>query len=98
MRRIIEAILYVLRSGCPWRLLPDSFPPWGTVYGWFSELRDAGVFESLNHHLVQRDAPALLEAHGRMSLAAFHVGVLDGGGIEGPLRIIGQLDDGLLGL
>ena len=42
MRRIIEAILYVLRSGCPWRLLPDSFPPWGTVYGWFSELRDAG--------------------------------------------------------
>jgi len=35
MRRIIEAILYVLRSGCPWRLLPDSFPPWGTVYGWF---------------------------------------------------------------
>jgi len=59
MRRIVEAILYVLRSGCPWRLLPDSFPPWGTVYGWFSELRDGGVFESLNHHLVQRDRTRL---------------------------------------
>ena len=59
MRRIIEAILYVLRSGCPWRLLPDSFPPRGTVYVWFSELRDAGVFESLNHHLVQRDRARL---------------------------------------
>ena len=59
MRRIIEAILYVLRSGCTWRLLPDRLPPWGTVYGWFSELRDAGVFESLNHNLVQRDRARL---------------------------------------
>ena len=55
MRRIVEAIFYVLRSGCPWRLLPDSFPPWGTVYAWFSQLRDGGVFESLNHHMVQLD-------------------------------------------
>ena len=55
MRRIVEAIFYVLRSGCPWRLLPDSFPPWRTVYRWFSELRDALIFESLNHHLVQLD-------------------------------------------
>ena len=59
MRRIVEAIFYVLRSGCPWRLLPDSFPPWGTVYAWFSELRDGGVFESLNHHVVQLDRARL---------------------------------------
>jgi transposase len=31
MRGIINAIFYVLRSGCPWRLLPDSFPPWRPV-------------------------------------------------------------------
>src|SRR3546814_18518373 len=55
MRQIVEAIFYVLRSGCPWRLLPDSFPPWRTVYRWFSELRDDAVFESLNHPLVQLD-------------------------------------------
>lgn len=55
MRRIVEAILYVLRAGCPWRLLPDSFPPWRTVYRWFAEFRDTGLFESLNHHLVQLD-------------------------------------------
>jgi transposase len=59
MRRIIEAIFYVLRSGCPWRFLPDSFPPWSTVYGWFSDFRDGGVFESLNHHLVQIDRARL---------------------------------------
>src|SRR3546814_14369389 len=44
-----------LRSGCPWRLLPYSFPPWRTVYQWFCTLRDDGVFESLNHHLVRID-------------------------------------------
>src|SRR3546814_1111936 len=53
MREIVEAIFYLLRAGCPWRLLPDSFPPWRTVYQWFCTLRDAGVFESLNHHLVR---------------------------------------------
>src|SRR3546814_12387736 len=55
MREIVEAIFYLLRAGCPWRLLPDSFPPCRTVYQWFCTLRDDGVFESLNHHLVRID-------------------------------------------
>ncbi len=36
-REIVNAILYVLRSGCPWRLLPHEFPAWGTVYYYFLE-------------------------------------------------------------
>ncbi len=55
MREIINAIFYVLRSGCPWRMLPDSFPPPQTVYGWFMRLRDGCVFERLNHRLVMLD-------------------------------------------
>lgn len=43
----------MLRPDCPWRFLPDSFPPSRTVHRWFGELRDGGVFETLNHHLVQ---------------------------------------------
>ena len=31
LREIVNAIFYVLRAGCAWRLLPDSFPPWRTV-------------------------------------------------------------------
>ena len=54
-RKVLDAILYVLRTGCPWRFVPDNFPPWRTVYRWFGELRDSGGFESLNHHLVQMD-------------------------------------------
>ena len=38
-----------------WRLLPDSFPPRQTVYGWFPRLRDDCVLERLNHHLVMLD-------------------------------------------
>jgi putative transposase len=34
-REILNAVFYVLRSGCPWRLLPYDFPPWETVYWWF---------------------------------------------------------------
>ncbi len=32
LRAILDAVFYVLKSGCPWRLLPRDFPPWKTVY------------------------------------------------------------------
>jgi transposase len=32
-RKIVNAILYLIRSGCAWRMLPVDFPPWRTVYG-----------------------------------------------------------------
>jgi putative transposase len=34
-REILDAVLYVVRSGCAWRLLPHDFPPWKTVYHYF---------------------------------------------------------------
>lgn len=54
-REIMNAIFYVLRSGCPWRLLPTDFPPRSTVYGWFLRFRSEGLFETINHHLVMAD-------------------------------------------
>jgi len=35
MREIINGIFYVMRAGCPWRLVPSDLPPWGTIYRWF---------------------------------------------------------------
>ena len=55
LREIVNAIFYVMRSGCPWRLLPGDFPPWSTVYRWFAAWRDACVFERINHALVMTD-------------------------------------------
>ena len=34
-RRVINAIFYVVRTGCQWRMLPKDFPNWNTVYGIF---------------------------------------------------------------
>lgn len=55
MRRIVEAIFYVLRGGCAWDMLPKDFPPPSTVYRWFARFRDDGTWETINHHLVMRD-------------------------------------------
>ena len=55
MREILNAIFYVLRAGCPWRMLPEGFPPRQTVYGWLLRLRDDCVLERLNHHLLILD-------------------------------------------
>jgi putative transposase len=53
-RKIVDAIFYVLKSGCPWRLLPRDFPPWETVYWWFGRWRRDGTFERLNAALRER--------------------------------------------
>ena len=51
LRRIVEAILYLDRAGCAWRHLPDSFPPWPTVYGYFAAWRDDGTLARLHDAL-----------------------------------------------
>src|SRR5919107_1837820 len=53
-RTILDAIFYVLKSGCPWRLLPYDFPPWETVYWWFRRWRIDGTWERLNTALRER--------------------------------------------
>ena len=45
IREVINAIFYVLRGGCQWRLLPSDFPPHQTVYHYFWTWRRAGVWE-----------------------------------------------------
>jgi putative transposase len=52
MRKIIEAILYLLRGGLPWQMLPLYFPPVSTVRRWFYLWRDNGLWLSLNYALL----------------------------------------------
>ena len=47
LRDVFDAIFYVLRSGCPWRLLPGDFPPWQTVFYHFRKFRVSGLWHRL---------------------------------------------------
>jgi putative transposase len=50
-REILNAILYVDRAGCQWRMLPHDFPPWQSVYGYFYRWRKDGTWEVINDAL-----------------------------------------------
>jgi putative transposase len=52
-REILNAIFYLLKSGCAWRLLPHDFPKWQTVYHYFRLWRINGVWEKINRLLRQ---------------------------------------------
>ena len=53
-RLVINAILYVVRSGCQWRMLPSDFPCWSTVYGIFWKWRREGIWQRIHDALRER--------------------------------------------
>ena len=53
-RKILNAIFYVLKSGCQWRLLPHDFPRWPTAYHYFRKWRIDGAWEKINRAIRER--------------------------------------------
>jgi putative transposase len=51
LRKVINAILYMVRSGCAWRLLPHEFPAWQTVYGYYSRWKKDGTWQRIHDTL-----------------------------------------------
>ena len=51
-RMILNGMLYILRSGQPWRMLPGDFPPMTTVQHYFYAWRDSGLWRTINHLLL----------------------------------------------
>ena len=47
LREVLNALLYLLRTGCPWRMLPRGFPPRSTVYGYFRRFWQEGVWSTI---------------------------------------------------
>ncbi len=54
LREILDAIFYIVRSGCAWRLLPHDFPPWKTVHHYFRTWRIDGTWEKVHAALRKR--------------------------------------------
>jgi putative transposase len=51
LREVFDAISYLLKTGCQWRMLPDNFPKWQLVYYYFSQWKNNGTLEELNEVL-----------------------------------------------
>jgi transposase len=52
LREVLNALLYLLRTGCPWRMLPREFPPRSTVYGYFRRFWQDGVWSTIQATLL----------------------------------------------
>ena len=54
-REVVNAILYMLRGGQAWRLLPHDFPPWQTVYSYLRRWQAEGVWQRIHHAVLMAD-------------------------------------------
>jgi transposase len=76
-RRIVDAILYVVRTGCSWRQLPHDFPPWATVFWYFKQWRADGTVDRIHDALRDR----VRDEAGRDPLAS--AGIVDAQSVKG---------------
>jgi transposase len=76
-RVILDAVFYLVAEGVRWRSLPKDFPPWQTVYGFFSRWRDDGTWRRV--HDVLRDQVRVLEGRDPLPTAA----VIDSQSVKG---------------
>src|SRR4051812_8348665 len=54
LRAVLDAIFYLLRTGCQWRLIPREFPAWGTVYHYFRTWKNVGVWGCIQAALYEQ--------------------------------------------
>ena len=54
LREVLNAIFYLVRTGCQWRLLPHDFPNWSTVHTWYRHWRQDGTWQRINEALRQQ--------------------------------------------
>ena len=61
MREVMNAILYLIRTSCSWRMLPHEFPPWGTVHYYYRRFRRDGTWQKIHDKLREQ----VRRKHGR---------------------------------
>ena len=78
LREVLNAIRYIARTGCSWRMLPKDFPPWQTVYWWFRRFMRRFLFETIHDVALMIDR----ERAGRE--ASPSAGVIDSQSVKAP--------------
>jgi putative transposase len=51
LHEVLNGILYIVRGGCPWRMMPHDLPPWSTCYDYFRKWRNDGLWQRINDTL-----------------------------------------------
>jgi putative transposase len=54
LRQVINGILYLVRTGCSWRMLPRDFPPWPTVHDYYRKYRHDGTWNQIHEALHEQ--------------------------------------------
>ena len=84
-REIINAIRYVLRTGCSWRMLPHDLPPWRTVFHYFRTWRRDGTWQRAHNalHATLRQAQGRQASPSAAVIGSQSVKTTEKGGPEG---------------
>ena len=85
----MDAVLYLVDSGCKWRQLPHDFPPYSTVHSFYRRARISGLWDKILEHLVKKtrtnagrkESPsyAIIDSQSVKTVAASEERGIDGG-------------------
>ena len=53
-RTLVNAVFYIIKTGCQWHFLPKDFPPYKTVYSFYKRSKDKGIWEKMMKDLVEK--------------------------------------------
>jgi transposase len=80
LRQVVDALLYVVKTGCQWRQLPVDFPPWKSVHQQFRAWRDEGTWERIGQRFREQGR----QAQGRKATPT--VAILDSQSVKTALK------------
>src|SRR5215471_817095 len=94
LRRIVDGIFYLSRSGCQWRMLPGEFGPWETVYYYFSKWKKGGMLarfhDALRERVRQQDKPTERTTASVDSQTTDSSGAREDRGFDGGKKLEGR--------
>jgi len=79
LREIVNAMLYIVKTGCQWRMLPVDFPSWKLIYYYFDTWKKNGVFDVIHDSLVEK----IRLKHGKKEQPT--VGIIDAQSVKSTL-------------